>query len=215
MNQCIEEAHSVDKYCQTINSDLSTDTKHIFDKTQNITGSQMLCDQNVITLLKMLIQISGAKNILEIGTFTGFSALNMAEALPDDGQLTTIELAPLSFQKAKENFKHSKLAHKITALLGDAKVIIPTLTGLFDFVFVDADKCAYATYLELILPKLTPNGLIIFDNVLWKGEVIAPIGKKAKVLDAFNRLVAKDCRVQRTLLPVGDGVMILQKLNHS
>src|SRR5881227_2480632 len=124
--------------------------------------------------LQMLVRLSGAKSILELGMFTGYSALMMAEALPDDGHLITCEIDAKAEAIARRYFAESPHGDKITIRMGSALDTIKTLTGLLDLVFIDADKSNYANYYEACLPLLKPGGLIVGDNVLWSGKVLHP-----------------------------------------
>lgn len=171
----------------------------------------MLSGNIVGQLLKMLIRISGARRVLEIGTFTGYSALMMAEALPEDGELITLEMN-IRYQKlAGDHFGKYDKANKITMLKGNAQEIIRELKPEFDLVFLDADKLRYEYYFEHCLPLLRSGGLLVADNVLWDGTVLDPQDHKAEAIDAFNRSVAKDDRVEQVLLPVRDGLNIIRK----
>ena len=151
--------------------------------------------------------------ILEIGTFTGFSSLCLAEGLADNGILHTIELRAEDGKKAAEYFKLSPKANKLHVHIGDAKQIIPTLPHTWDIVFIDADKTGYIEYYELVLPMLNQNGLIIVDNVLFHSEVLeAPInGKSAKAIQAFNEHILADTRTEQSMLTIRDGLTLIRK----
>jgi caffeoyl-CoA O-methyltransferase len=153
--------------------------------------------------------------ILEIGTFTGFSALCMAKGLQQNGKLHTIELREEDGIIAQNNFDRSLLKEKIQLHIGDAHQIIPTLNEAWDIVFIDADKTGYIDYYELILPLVKPNGLIIADNVLFHGDVLEETikGKSAKAIHAFNEHIKKDIRVEQVLLTVRDGLLLIRKLS--
>ncbi len=171
----------------------------------------MLSGRIVGELLKILVQISGAKRILEIGTFTGFSAVTMAEALPEDGEVVTLEMN-LRYQKlAQKHFDESSVGHKITMICGNAQQTVDELEGEFDLVYLDGDKLRYSLYYEKTLQKLKPNGLIVADNVLWDGTVLNPEDHKAQAIADFNQLVAEDPRVEQVLLPIRDGVNVIRK----
>ena len=164
-------------------------------------------------LLAMLVRLTGARRVLEIGTFTGYSALCMAEALPAKGKLTTCEIKPERADIARSFFARSPHGHKIKIHLGPA---LETLAGLpvsasFDFVFLDADKENYVNYYEAVLPCLRPGGLIVADNVLWSGRVLAPKKKSDRAVVRFNNHVRRDPRVECVMLPVRDGVSLIRK----
>lgn len=172
----------------------------------------MLSGNLVGQLLKMLIQISGAKHVLDVGTFTGYSALMMAEALPEDGEVVTIEMNLLYQELSEKHFEKYDTDGKIQLIKGDAREELPKLKGKFDLIFLDADKLAYPAYYEESLKKLTSGGLLIVDNVLWDGTVLHPHDDKAEALNEFNKKVASDNRLENVLLPVRDGVTIIRKI---
>jgi caffeoyl-CoA O-methyltransferase len=165
----------------------------------------------LLGLLSCLIQ---PKRILEIGTFTGYSALCLAKGLPQDGELHTIEFREEDAATAAKHFTSSAYKEKIILHIGDAKSIIPTLNEQWDIVFIDADKTGYIEYYELILPKVKAGGLVIADNVLFHGEVLEETikGKSAKAIQAFNELVKNDARVEQVLLTVRDGLLLIRKI---
>lgn len=164
-------------------------------------------------LLEMISKIVNPKKILEIGTFTGYSALCLAKGLSVDGTLHTIELRAEDAQLSRNYFSRS--AHKDNIILheGNALEMIPALDATWDLIFIDADKVNYINYYELTLPKLKKGGVLLADNVLFHGEVLSePIkGKNAKAIQAFNEHVAKDDRVQQVILTVRDGIMMVIK----
>jgi caffeoyl-CoA O-methyltransferase len=161
--------------------------------------------------LQMLVRMTGARNILEIGTFTGYSALMMAEALPDDGRLITCEVDPRADAMARKYFDDSPNGHKITLRMGPALETIKTLSGPFDLVFIDADKPNYSNYYHACFPLVKPGGLIIGDNVLWSGKVLDPQDDDTRGIVAFNQLVQSDPRVENVCLTVRDGLMLAWK----
>jgi caffeoyl-CoA O-methyltransferase len=175
--------------------------------------SQMLIGAHEGALLALLVRLSGARRILEIGTFTGYSALCLAEALPKNGRLLTCEINPRHADIAQSFFKRSRHGRKIRIHLGPA---LETLAGLpraarFDFVFLDADKENYVNYYEAVLPRLRRGGLIVADNVLWSGRVLAPKKKTDRAVVRFNKHVRRDPRVECVMLPVRDGVSLIRK----
>ena len=163
------------------------------------------------TFLQMLVRLTGARNILEIGMFTGYSTLMMAEALPDDGRLITCEVDAKAEAMARKYFDESPHGHKITIRMGPALETIKTLSGPFDLVFIDADKPNYSNYYHACFSLAKPGGLIIGDNVLWSGKVIDPQDDDTRAIVAFNQLVQSDPRVENVCLTVRDGMMLAWK----
>lgn len=166
-------------------------------------------------ILSMLSHMVRPRRILEVGTYSGYSALCMAEGLAPDGELHTIdineELAPI----VNEYIAKAGMQEKIHPHFGDALQIIPTLEGLFDLVFIDADKTNYSAYYDLVIDRMSAGGFIIADNVLWSGKVLDP-NEAAKdpdtaALVAFNQKVSADPRIEHVLMPVRDGLMIIRK----
>ena len=164
-------------------------------------------------LLKMLCQLASARRVLEIGTFTGYSALCLAEGLPDDGELVTCDIDPEATRIARSFFDRSPHGHKIRIALGDALATVRALPDSppLDLVFIDADKERYSDYYEAVLPKLRTGGLIIADNTLWSGRVLDPQAATDRAIVAFNERVNADPRVENVLLPVRDGMMLARK----
>lgn len=154
------------------------------------------------------------RRILEIGTFTGYSALCLAKGLTDDGILHTLELRETDAARAKAFFDRSAYADKIITHTGDAKEIIPTLNEEFDLVFIDADKQGYIEYFNLVLPKVRKNGFIFADNIFFQGEAILPEpkGKNAKAISAFNRHINERADIEKMVLTLRDGVYLIRKL---
>jgi caffeoyl-CoA O-methyltransferase len=172
---------------------------------------QMQVDVIEGRFLKMLVRLSGARTILEIGTFTGYSALMMAEGLPDDGRLTTCEVDPKAEAIARRYFSESPHGSKITVRMGPALETIKTLSGPLDLVFIDADKSNYSNYYEAALPLLKPGGLLIADNVLWSGKVLDPQEPDDHAIVAFDQMLQSDPRVENVCLTVRDGMMLAWK----
>ena len=172
--------------------------------------AMMLSGQLEGTLLQMLAASLGARRILEIGTFTGFSALMMAAALPEDGELITCDIDPEAIAVARSYFQRSEHGGKILVKEGPALDTMKTLQGPFDLVFIDADKTNYIAYYEAALPLLSPSGAIAVDNVLWSGHVLEPKEESGRAIVAFNDHVSKDDRVTQVILTVRDGVMLIR-----
>ena len=166
----------------------------------------------VLSLLSNLIQ---PKCILEIGTYTGYSALCLVEGLQNEGKIITIDNNEDLVHFTNNVFEESNHNNQIDFRCGDALRIIPTLNETFDLVFIDADKANYLNYYNLVLPKVRPGGLIIADNVLWSGKVIDLMNNQdldTQMIHNFNVMVNQDERVQNVLLPVRDGLMVLRKI---
>ena len=165
------------------------------------------------SILAMLIRMIRPNRILEIGTFTGYSAIWMALALPEGGKLTTLDINEELEEMVQRYIRRAELQNTIEAKIGNALEIIPTLDETFDLVFIDADKDNYPRYYELVLKKLRSGGFIIADNVLWYGKVVSDkkVDAKTKALQDFNTFVQQDSRVENVLLPIRDGLMIAQK----
>jgi len=162
-------------------------------------------------LLKLLVQMSGAKRAVEVGTFTGYSALSIAEGLPEDGSLTTFDKDPVATEIARRYWAEAPWGHKIELRLGDARAELAKLVGPIDFAFVDADKTAYRFYWDTLVDKLRPGGVIVVDNVLWSGRVLAPERETDQAIVAFNRHAAADRRVEKVMLTVRDGILVARK----
>lgn len=163
--------------------------------------------------LSFISNILQPKYILEIGTFTGYSALCLAKGLSEKGELHTIEIREADATTAQKNFSKSQYHKQLFLHQGNALNIIPTLNKIWDLIFIDADKTNYLAYYELVLPMLNKNGLIIIDNVLFHGQVLEENikGKNAQAIDAFNNHIANDERVEKVLLTVRDGLLLLKK----
>ena len=164
-------------------------------------------------MLKMFCSMMSAKRILEIGTFTGYSALCTAEALPEDGELHTLEINDEMEEFLDEVFEKSGMAEKIHLHIGDASQIIPQLDGLFDVVFMDGNKRHYSEYFDVVFPKLRLGGLLIADNTLWDGHVLEDSKDAQTVgIQKFNDKVLSDDRVERVIVPVRDGMTLIRKI---
>jgi len=164
-------------------------------------------------VLEMFSTMIGPRRILEVGTFTGFSALCLAKGLQPDGKLHTLELREEDAATAAGYFTKAGMQNSIELHVGNALEIIPTLTETWDLVFIDADKVNYINYYELTLPAVKSGGWLLADNVLFHGEVLDEEikGKNAKAIHAFNGHVKKDDRVQQAMLTVRDGLLLIQK----
>ena len=184
------------------------------DTNANVLFPRMLSGHLQGRMLSMLSKMIQPKRILEIGTYTGYSALCLSEGLQDGGMLHTIELNPEHEEMIRKYFQKAGAENKITLHIGNAMKIIPTLSETFDLVFIDADKENYFAYYNLVFDKLRSGGYIFADNALWSGKVLEtvdPNDKETKGIVEFAQKVQADDRVENVLLPVRDGVMIIRK----
>ena len=167
-------------------------------------------------LLRMLVQMTGASRILELGTFTGFSAICLAGALPEGGHLDTLELNDELEDLIREGFDRAGVADKITLHIGDCKQTLRQLRNqVYDIVYIDANKREYNEYYELVFDMVRPGGLILADNVLWDGKVCmepVPQDQQTQAIVRFNDAIASDKRVESVILPLRDGLSIIRKL---
>jgi predicted O-methyltransferase YrrM len=163
--------------------------------------------------LSFISKMLAPTHILEIGSFTGFSALCLAEGLTSNGALHTIELREEDAQKVKAAFDINSRSKQLHIHVGDAKEIIPTLQKKWDLVFIDADKTSYIEYYNLVLPLLNDKGIIIVDNVLFHGDVLEESikGKSAKAIQAFNEYVLLDQKTEQVMLTIRDGLTLIRK----
>ena len=182
--------------------------------TQRETGEQagMISGQVEGGLLQALIFAGGVTRVLEIGTFTGFSALMMAAALPEGGRLITCDIDRKTIAIARSFFARSPHGSKIELREGPALETLATLNGPFDLVFIDADKGNYTSYYEAVLPLLSARGLICVDNVLWSGRVLDPQADTDRAIASFNDHVRNDRRVAVVTLTVRDGLALIRKV---
>lgn len=219
MSNFIADDSDLMNYIQTHSSDEPEILKDLTKKTYlNVLNPRMLSGHIQGRMLKMFVQMINPSRILELGTYTGYSALCMAEGLSTDAYIDTIEVNDelediISEFKSKSNF-----GHKINVIFGDALEIIPTLIHKYDLVFIDANKRNYVEYYNLIFDKVPSGGYIIADNVLWDGHVLKSYEElktkdsQTRGIKEFNDLVQKDTRVENVLFPLRDGLMIVRKL---
>ena len=207
-------ASEIQSYCQTH----STAPAELLQELERYTREHcqyagMMVGAVEGQFLKLLVQLAHARCVLEIGTFTGYSALSMAEALPENGTLITCDIDPVTARIAQKFFKRSIHGQKIDLRVGPALQTIrelPAETEL-DVVFIDADKENYVDYYEAVLPRVRDNGLIVADNVLWSGRVLDPQEDTDRALVRFNTHVRNDKRVECVLLAVRDGITLIRK----
>lgn len=164
-------------------------------------------------LLALLSKLIAPKHILEIGTYTGYSALSLAEGLNPNGRIDTIDINEELQEMQRRYFDASGFGKQIFQHIGNASDIIPTLSGMFDMVFIDADKEQYPLYFDLIIDRVPSGGMIIADNVLWSGKVMNKADDEAtQALQVFNKKMVDDTRVETLILPVRDGITLLRKI---
>ncbi len=167
------------------------------------------------TLLKMLVRMANPQNILEVGTFTGYSALSMAEGLlRADAVIHTIEIDDELEPIISKFFEQSEHKHQLQLHIGDVAQVLQNIEGEFDFVFIDGNKRDYPKYYEMILPRVKNGGYILADNILWDGHVVQPIAHndtQTKAIVEFNNIVTEDDRVEKVILPIRDGLMLIRK----
>ena len=207
-------SEEIESYCKSYSL---KDTSLLQELTKTTWNSedipQMLSGSLVGGLLQTLIRISGAVNVLEIGMFTGYSALKMAEVLPQNGTIDTCELMNKHIKTATEWFKKSKNGFKITIHKGPAIQSLEKMKRFsFDMVFIDADKVNYPKYHKIALELLKIGGVGVLDNMLWSGKVIDPLDKESIALRETAELIINNDRLSPLLLPVRDGVMIYHKM---
>ena len=187
--------------------------QELIDQTNlNMGWPQKLSGRLVGRTLKMLSALKQPKRALEIGMFTGYSALSIAEGMPQDGKIICCETNPRAIDFAKTFFDRSEHGHKIDVIFGRALDTLDTLEGPFDFTFIDADKRNYMNYYLKVKELTEPGGLIILDNVLWSGKVLQPESEIDDVLVECNQFIADDPEVENVFLTVRDGLNVVRKL---
>ena len=188
----------------------------LFRELARVTRAKTACPQMQVGpleggFLRLIVRIARAKRVLEIGAFTGYSALAMAEGLPPGGRLITCDLDPAAARIARDHWRRSPHGKKIDLRLGPALETIRALKGPFDVVFIDADKESYIRYWELCVPKVRRGGVLLADNVFWSGRVLRPKDATTRAIAAFNRRVTADRRVEAVMLPIRDGLTLAYK----
>jgi caffeoyl-CoA O-methyltransferase len=204
----------IEKYC-TLHSSMESETLKMInrDTQANLLKPRMLSGHLQGRLLSLLSVLLQPTNILEIGTYTGYSAICLAEGLTENGKLLTIEADEELETRILKNIELAEMSSKIELKIGNALEVIPTLTQNFDLVFIDADKLNYIKYYDLVIEKLNIGGLIISDNVLWDGKVVKENkkDKTTELLRQFNTHLFNDDRTQKLLLPIRDGLFVSRK----
>lgn len=202
-------------YCETHTSEESEVLKKLNRETHlKVVSPRMLSGHLQGRFLSFISKLQQPKLIVEIGTYTGYSALCLAEGLATGGKLISIDVNEETSAFAKSFIQQTEYASKIELVLDDAKTYIPGIKETIDLVFIDADKKNYLNYFQLVIDKLKPGGLIIADNVLWSGKITMPensMDRETQALHEFNKCVQQDERVENILLPVRDGLMVVRK----
>ena len=207
-------APEIEAYAQAHSMPESDVARALREETQRtMEYAQMLVGPLEGAFLKMVAQLVGARRVLEIGMFTGYSALCFAEAIPENGRVTTCEIDEASAAVGRKHFVNSPHGKKIEIRLGPALETMRELAGPFDVIFIDADKINYLNYYRRSLDLLSPTGVILIDNVLWDGDVLKqpPPDEKTAAIQELNRTVAGDPRVTAVLVTIRDGVLMVRK----
>lgn len=179
---------------------------------EDLEYTDMLSGNETVQLLRMLIRIGGFRRILEVGTFTGFATLQMAELLPEEGEVITLEMNERYRRISDPFFNREFFRKRIRQIMGPALETIEALEGPFDLIFLDADKANYPEYYSRLQPKLREGGVMVIDNAFWSGEVLQPDSRKGSAVDRLNKMVQEDSGVQNLMLPVRDGLMVLCRI---
>ena len=208
-------ARDIQQYLEKYTSAENALLKKINRETHlQVLRSRMLSGQLQGRMLSMISCMIRPRLILEIGTYTGYSALCLAEGLAENGKLITIDIDEELQDRVNGYFVEANLQDRIDYRIGDARMVIPKLEGKFDLVFIDADKENYSHYFDLVIDRVNLNGFILADNVLWSGKVLdAKPDKDTKAILDFNEKVQRDSRVQNVLLPIRDGMMLMRKVS--
>jgi len=206
--------NEIEAYCQNHTSPMP----QVFLELAQITKAETTAPQMQVghlegKFLQFLVQLSQAKRVLELGTFTGYSSLAMAVALPADGKIITCDIDPKATQIAKNFWQKAGVEKKIELRLGPAADTIASLEDAsFDLAFIDADKANYSLYWDLCLAKVRIGGLLVVDNVLWDGRILQPSDKSDFAICALNTLAKNDARTETLMLPIRDGILLARRL---
>lgn len=203
----------IEQYCISHSSVPSENCRAIYDYTKkNVHGAQMLIGEMEASVLRFLINLGKVKTVVEFGTFTGYSALAMAEVIPADGKVYTIDINKETTTLARSYWDKSEHGKKIEQILKPGLDAIKELDGKYDLIFIDADKNNYSNYLDWALAHLSENGVIVTDNTLWSGKVLNPDGEKqTESIIAHNEKAKGLHGYVKTLLPIRDGMFLIKK----
>lgn len=208
-------SEDLSNYCDTHTSEESDVLKKLNRETHlKVVAPRMLSGHLQGRFLSFISKLKQPQLIVEIGTYTGYSALCLAEGLTEKGKLISIDVNEETSAFAKSFIQQTNYANKIELVIADAKEYIKTITDPIDLIFIDADKKNYLNYYHLAMEKLHSGGLIIADNVLWSGKITMPenaMDRETQALHEFNKFVQQDERVENILLPVRDGLMVVRK----
>lgn len=213
-DSCVNEAFN--EYADAHSSDEPLILQELFRETYlKMLNPRMISGKQQSHLLRFICRMKKPQRVLEIGTFSGYSAISMAMELPENGILYTIETNEEHQDIIEKYIRKAKLESKINLIIGDALNVIPSLNEKWDLVFMDGDKSEYDRYYDLIIDALNPGGIVLVDNVLWSGKVLIPSDvlhdESTRLIDAFNKRIAQDDRVEVMLLPLRDGILLIQK----
>jgi len=205
----------INQYAEQHSSDEGELLKQINRDTHaKVMKPRMLSGHLQGRVLSMISHMIKPERILEIGTYTGYSAICLAEGLRPGGKLVTIDVNEELEDRVRKYFDAAHLSDKVEYLIGNAATLIPTLSDEFDLVFIDADKEQYSKYFDLVIDKVKAGGIILADNVLWSGKVLdAKPDKDTRAILEFNNKIQADTRVENVLLPIRDGIMMIRKLS--
>ena len=203
---------AIERYCEAH----TTPEPPVFESLAKETRDKTELPQMQVGLvegmfLKCLVRAMGARRVLEIGTFTGYAALMMAEGLPDDGEIITLDIDEKALAIARAHWDRNLHGGKITSVIGRADESLKSIDGPLDLVFIDADKQSYIRYWDDVVPKVRSGGLIVVDNVLWGGAVLDPKEEDDHAIVAFNEHVLRDGRVELVMMTIRDGVTVACK----